>query len=176
MLIWFLFGVMCMLVVLWLWAYFGLASLNKAARVAWNNLDNKMKHRLELLPGWVLYASSFPELDRAQLQAQQKQILEPTLSLKQRVERESMVTQFLKQIFTVAQQHPEAETDAHFTHLKDTLIRAESSVQKAKKSYNSAAHKFNMISSIVPINFISTIFEMTPYEYFDFDCSISQKK
>ena len=54
MIVWFLFGAMCMLVVLWLWAYFELASLNKSARISWERLDDKMKHRMELLPGLAL--------------------------------------------------------------------------------------------------------------------------
>lgn len=176
MIVWFLFGAMCMLVVLWLWAYFELASLNKSARISWERLDDKMKHRMELLPGLALYAASLPELDRARLQAQQKQILEPTLTFKQRVEREGMVTQFFKEIFTVALQHPETEKDTHFIHLKDSIAHAETNVQKAKKAYNSAAHKFNMISTIIPINLVTAVFEMQPYEYFDFDCSLPQKK
>ena len=172
MIIWFLFGAMCMLVVLWLWAYFQLSSLNKAARKSWEQLDSKMKHRLELLPGLVLYAASLPELDRAQLQAQQKQILEPTLSFKQRVERESMVTEFFKEIFTAALKQPGADQDVNLIHLKESIIHAENSVQRAKKTYNSSAHKFNLISSLIPMHLVSTVFEMEPYEYFDFDCSI----
>lgn len=176
MLAWFLFGAMCMLVVLFLWAYFELSSLNKAARLAWNRLDDKMKHRLELLPNLVLYASSLPEMNREQLQSQQKEILAPAPSVQQRVEREGLATQFFKQIISTAQQRPEAEKDTNFTHLRDSLIEAENSVQRAKRNYNSAAHKFNMVSTIVPINFVSSIFEMPPYEYFDFDRSIEVKK
>lgn len=176
MLVWFLFGAMCMLVVLGLWAYWELASLNKAARLAWERLDSKMKQRLEIMPSLALYAASLPELDRAQLQAQQKQILEPTLSLSQRVERENRITQFFKEILTATAQHPEIEKDLHFVHIRESIFQTESSIQRAKKSYNSAAHKFNMISTILPINFLSSVFEMPPYDYFDFDRSIEVKK
>lgn len=172
MMIWFLFGAMCMLVVLLIWAYFELAALNKAAKLAWDRLDNEMKHRLELLPNLAFYAASLPELNRTQLQEQQKQFLEPSLSLQQRVEKENLITQFFKQIFTMALQHPEVEKDVHFTHLKESIVHAENSVQRAKKTYNSAAHKFNMISTLVPINLVSSVFEMPPYEYFDFYRSI----
>jgi len=172
MIIWFLFGAMCMLVVLWLWAYLKLSSLNKAARKSWEQLDSDMKHRLELLPGLVLYAASLPQLDRAQLQAQQKQILEPTLSFKQRVEREEMVTEFFKNIFATALQQPGAQQDAHLTHLKDSIVDTESKIQRAKKAYNSSAHRFNVISSLIPLHLVSAMFEMEPYDYFDFECSI----
>ena len=64
MVIWFLFGAMCMLVVLLMLAYLKFVSLNKAAAHAWQQLDNHMKNRAELIPSLALSAAAFNELER----------------------------------------------------------------------------------------------------------------
>ncbi|MGN1058465.1 MAG: hypothetical protein ACI4Q7_03860, partial [Candidatus Avelusimicrobium sp.] len=64
MFIWFIFGAMCMLVVLLILAYLKFVSLNKAAANAWQKLDFNMKNRAELIPSLALSAAAFEELDR----------------------------------------------------------------------------------------------------------------
>lgn len=176
MAIWFLFGAMCMLVILLMLAYLKFVSLNNAAKEAWQKLDFNMKNRAELIPSLALSAAAFDNLDRAfiyELSAL-KDSCRNAPTLKERVACESEITQKFKKVFTAAMQHPELKTDAHFVKLQQNIIQAEGKVQRAKKKYNSAARDFNTIASIIPLNLIVQMFEFSPYEYFDFDPSLNE--
>lgn len=176
MIVWFLFGAMCMLVFLLLWAYFLLAKLDQAAKKAWIKLDNKIKNRAELLPSLSLVAASLPELDRDEIQQKLTTLTKPSANLQERVQKETEITQTLKQIFTAAMHHEEVQKEEHFEHLQNSIIHAEQHVRKAKNNYNNAARKFNTISGIIPINLIAKVFEMASYEYFEFDPSLPNAK
>ena len=158
MLIWFLFGAMCMGVVLFGLAYLKFVSLNKAAQNAWQKLDNNMKNRAELIPVLALSAASFSELDREFIYelSHMKEACRTAQTLQERVAKENEITQKFKKVFTAAMKH------------------AEGKVQSAKKKYNSAARDFNTIATIIPLNFVAKMFEFEPYEYFDFDPSLEK--
>ena len=47
-------------------------------------------------------------------------------------------------------------------------------MQNAKKKYNSAARDFNTITAVIPLNLLAKMFELEPYEYFDFDPSLEK--
>ena len=176
MVVWFLFGAMCMLVILLMLAYVKFMSLNKAATAAWRALDNAMKNRAELIPSLALSAAAFDELERPfiyELTAL-KDLCRKTHSLQERVRQESEITQKFKKVFTAAQQHPELKEDEHFLKLQKSIIHAEGNVQRTKRKYNSAARDFNTITAIIPLNLIAQMFEMEPYEYFDFDPSLDK--
>ena len=176
MVIWFLFGAMCMLVILLMLAYLKFVSLNKAAARAWQQLDNHMKNRAELIPSLALSAASFSELDRPfiyELSAL-KDNCRKTTSLQERVQLESDITKKFKKVFTAAMNHPELKDDEHFQKLQKSIIYAESKAQSSKKKYNSAARDFNTITGVIPLNLLAKIFEFEPYEYFDFDPSLEK--
>lgn len=176
MVIWFLFGAMCMLVILLMLAYFKFMSLNNAARNAWQKLDFNMKNRAELIPSMALSAAAFKELDRSfiyELSALKDSCKNaPTPQERAACERE--ITLKFKKVFTAAMNHPELKTNEHFLKLQKNVIRAEGKVQRSKKTYNSAARDFNTITGIIPLNLVAAMFELRPYEYFDFDPSLDE--
>ena len=176
MVIWFLFGAMCMLVVLLMLAYLKFVSLNKAAAHAWQQLDNHMKNRAELIPSLALSAAAFNELERPFIYelSHLKDACRQTTTLQERVQLESDITQKFKKVFTAAMKHPELKTDEHFLKLQRSIIHAESKVQNAKKKYNSAARDFNTITAVIPLNLLAKMFELEPYEYIDFDPSLEK--
>ena len=176
MLIWFLFGAMCMGVVLFGLAYLKFVSLNKAAQNAWQKLDNNMKNRAELIPVLALSAASFSELDREFIYelSHMKEACRTAQTLQERVAKENEITQKFKKVFTAAMKHPELKTDEHMLKVQNSIIYAEGKVQSAKKKYNSAARDFNTIAAIIPLNFVAKMFEFEPYEYFDFDPSLEK--
>ena len=176
MIIWFLFGAMCMLIVLFLAAYWKFMRLNNAAKNAWQQLENNLKNRAELIPTLALSAAAFEELDREFIQQlhQMKEICRQPAPLAQRVAHEEQVTKAFKKVFTAAQNHPELTMHSAFARLRDNVIKAEGKVQRSKRKYNNAVHSFNTMASIIPLNLIAVIFELSPYEYFDFGPSLSK--
>lgn len=171
MVVWFLFGAMCMVIVLLVGAYIKLNSLFQNAQKAWNKLDNRLKNRAELLPSLSFTVSTLPELNRDEIHQKFTELTTPSSSLSQRVQKENDITQTLKQIFTAVMHHPEVEQEPHVKHLQESIIAAEGGVQRAKRAYNTAAHNFNTISNVIPLNWVVSVMEMKPFEYFDFDNS-----
>lgn len=176
MIIWFLFGAMCMLVILLMLAYLKFVSLNNAAKKAWQKLDFNMKNRAELIPSLALSAAAFSELERPFIYefSAMKDACKNARTLQERVICENEITRRFKKVFTAAMKHPELKTDKHFLKLQKSIIHAEGKVQRAKKKYNSAARDFNTVAGIIPLNLIAKMFEFEPYEYFDFDPSLDK--
>lgn len=174
MLIWFLFGFMCALVLLLGLAYLKFISLTKTVRRAWQQLDNNMKNRAELIPSLALFAASFEELDRAFVEefSRLKDTCRKAPTLQQRVACEADVTQKLKKVFTAANNHTQLNSNEQFLKLQKSVILAEGKVQSAKRKYNSAARDFNTLADVFPLSLIAQVFEFEQVEYFDFDNSI----
>ena len=174
MIIWFLFGAMCMLAVLFLLAYWKFMQLHNAAKTAWQQLENNLKNRAELIPVLALTAAAFEELDRGFIDEFQKlkELCRQQTPLEQRVVNEANVTQAFKKIFTAALNHPEIALLDSFVRLQENVIKAEGKVQRAKRKYNSAARDFNTITSVIPLNLMASLFELSPFDYFDFDSSV----
>lgn len=176
MIIWFLFGAMCTLVVLFLAAYWKFMQLNRAAQSAWQQLENNLKNRDELIPALALCAAAFNELDRTFVEQlyRLKETCHQSTVLKERALHEEQITQAFKQVFTAAQNHPDLTSNDSFARLRENVIKAEGKVQRSKRKYNTAARDFNTITSIIPLNLIAILFELSPYDYFDFDSSVSK--
>lgn len=174
MVVWFLFGAMCVLVLIFILAYFKFASLSKQTQKAWQQLDHQLKFRMEFIPSLALSAASLSELDRefAYQLSSFKMPNPQKLSLKERVEHEAKLTHAFQTVFEAASKHPELTNDEHFSKLKDSIVQSEQKIQRAKKKYNSTAHTFNIITTVIPLNLIAKMFEMEPYDYFDFDSSL----
>lgn len=177
MLIWFLFGFMCALVLLLGVAYLKFVSLSNAVNRAWMDLDNHMKNRAELIPSLALSAASFNELDRGFVQelSQLKDVCRHAPNLQKRVTCEADVTQKFKKVFSAARYHTELQNDEHFLKLQKSVIHAEGKVQSAKRFYNSAARDFNTLTDVFPLNLIAKAFEFEQAEYFDFDSSLPKE-
>ena len=135
MLIWFLFGAMCMGVVLFGLAYWKFVSLNKAAQNAWQKLDNNMKNRAELIPVLALSAASFSELDREFIYelSHMKEACRTAQTLQERVAKENEITQKFKKVFTAAQQHPVSDGRTLFKVAKKHYLRRREGTKRQKE-------------------------------------------
>ena len=170
MLVWFLFGAMCLFVLLLGVAYWRFASLNSKTQAAWNKLDQLLKYRAEFIPGASLAAASLPELDR-EFSYKLSSLSIHGNSLQERASYEAQITQAFQKLFSALQAHPELSQEEYLTKLCNNIRQTENKIQRAKNKYNSLAHTFNTMAIIIPLNLIVQMFEMEPYEYFDFSLS-----
>ena len=171
MVIWFLFGAMCIAVILFILAGWQLATLHKQTRLAWVKLDHHLKYRAELIPAFCLAVSASPALDPDflyQLPTLKETCRHASL-LPQRVEAEKQISRALKKIVTAAHPSDGQTPDDALEQLRESLAKSEYKIQKAKRTYNALARRFNIVASVIPINFIARMFEMESYTYFDFE-------
>lgn len=176
MIIWFVFGFMCALVVILAGAYFKFVSLNNAAKLAWLRLDNKLKNRLEVVPSLTLSAALLPGEHRCLIEQLHtlKNGYPPATDTLQRSTYEEGITRCLRELFAAAAQYQQVKNEEHFIKAQKTLLHAESQAQSAKRRYNSAARDFNTLSAVIPLNFLANMFEFKPYDYFDLENSLDK--
>ena len=174
MLVWFIFGFMCAIVIFFVGIYLKLASLRKAVLRAQLRLDAQRKSRRDLIPSLALSASAVPELGRAFAYSlnELKEKCANADTLAKHIACEAAISKTLNELFTQAAKHEELEIDEHFKHLRQSIVSIEDRIHNAKKRYNSAVRDFNTLGAVFPLILIARLLEFEPFEYFDFDKSI----
>lgn len=178
MLIWFLFGAMCFLTVLFIFAYVKLTTLDQHIRKVWQQLDAQLKYRLELVPTLALIAASLPEVDRnlayglPALKENCKNATRRALRMKYEYE----ITAAFKQILNIARNHPELDDDPSFLKLQESAVSTERKIKQSIRRYNGMARAFNSLSGVIPLNIIVPMFELKQYDYISFEPTVSSQK
>lgn len=172
--VWFVFGFMCAIVILFIAAYFKFAALHKAVIRAKKRLDAQCKKRHDLIPNLALSGAAIPALGSSfaySLNGLKEKCANADTLLKC-IAHEAAISRVCHELFEQADKNKQLYLDEHFEHLRQSLIRTEGRIQKAKKRYNSAVRDFNTLAAIFPLNLIARLLEFSPFEYFDFDKSI----
>ncbi len=174
MLIWFLFGFMCALVILFAAAYFKFAALHKAVVRAKLRFDVQRKLRRNLISSLALSASSLPELGKpfAYGLTKLKDQCEQSDTIAKQIACEAEISKTLQELFAQVAKHEELETDEHLKHLRKSLMGIENRIVGGKKRYNSAVRDYNTLAKVFPLSVIARLLEFEPFEYFDFDKSL----
>ena len=174
MIIWFLFGFMCALIVIFAVAYFKFVSLHKIAKRQWMRLDISLKNRKDLLQSILLLATALPNFDKQTAEELNKIKEKVTFctTVHARSEAEKEISQNLSLIFSAAKKMPEFAQHPHFLHLYESLSSYENRIEKNKRRYNSVVRDFNTLAEVIPLNIIVTILEFEKFEYFDFEKSV----
>ena len=169
MITWFLFGAMCLGVVFFLAACWKLNRLHTQTKAAFDQLQNHLKNRAEFVHILSLTAGALPQLDPQVLSKLQtlRQTAAHTPVLSQRAEQEQQIAQLFASIFQAAQNNPQLTQNETFVKLKNNILKANQKVQRSTRKYNQSARDFNLVSSIIPLNLIAAIFELSPYAYFE---------
>lgn len=169
MVIWCIFILMCLFVLLLVLAYIKFALLIRRIKKNWQTLDSLLKYRTQYMAALSLYGASLQEECRAELEQLNtaNNQLKSTLSVGQRALHEAQVSDAFNKILDKLTQQPQLKEDGSFQKLQENIHHAEAKIQRAQKRYNSAAREFNMISSIIPLNLITAMFEMEPFECFE---------
>jgi len=165
MFIWFLFGVLCCIIALLIFAWFKMVALSKNVQNTYQQLDASSKNRAGLIDSLVAAVVSLPDMSSEVLVAL-KDLKECPEDWDERVEREDQITRKFKAVFTTLQDHPEMLLDAAFEKLQKSIIQAEGSYRKNKNKYNNAVHSFYVFGDLIPFNWVRSAAEMESPKYF----------
>jgi len=172
--------VIIVLVVLWLVAmYNGLVRLRYRVKEAWSDIEVQLKRRYDLIPnlvetvkGYAKHESSaFENVTRARAEA-----LSGGASMKDRAQKENMLSGALKSIFAVAEAYPELKANTNFLQLQSELSDTENKIQAARRFYNGNVQDLNTRIDSVPTNIIAGMFGFTHEQFFNLEETPAQRE
>jgi LemA protein len=73
------------------------------------------------------------------------------------IQTETQIANVLQNLFTVSEKYPELASAAHYSTLRNDLIRIEDRITAARKFYNLAVEELNSVRRAFPGNFIAMI-------------------
>ena len=178
MIVWCIFILMCLFVLLLVLAYIKFASLTKRIKKNWQTLDSLLRYRTQYIAALSLYGGTLPQESHVHLEQLNTVHTHatPSLPLDKRALYEAQISAAFTKILDELSKQNQLKADPAFQKLRDNILHAQAKIQRAQTRYNSSAREFNMISSIIPLNLITAMFEMAPAEYFELPIPSDIKK
>ena len=82
------------------------------------------------------------------------------------IRNETQIANVLQNLFTVSEKYPELASAAHYSTLRNDLIRIEDRITAARKFYNLAVEEFNSVRRAFPGNLIAMLTKSPSREKF----------
>jgi len=82
------------------------------------------------------------------------------------IRNETQIANVLQNLFTVSEKYPELASAAHYSTLRNDLIRIEDRITAARKFYNLSVEELNSVCRAFPANFIAMVAKNPPREKF----------
>jgi|ERR1700730_18333873 LemA protein len=137
-----------------------IAQLDERADAAFGDVDALLVERHSLIGNLVEIVRSFAakehEVIRDVLDAR-LDALEAISSGNAVIQTETQIANVLQNLFTVSEKYPELASAAHYSTLRNDLIRIEDRITAARKFYNLAVEELNSVRRAFPGNFIAMI-------------------
>lgn len=162
---------LALLVAFLLWfvsAYNRLVSLRNVFKNAWHQIDVQLKRRYDLIPNLV-------EAVRGYL-THERETLERVIAARGAAvnahgaaaqgKAENLLTESLKSLFAVVEGYPELKANENVMALQEELSSTENKISFARQFYNDSVMGYNTAIQSIPANFIASLFNFTPAEYF----------
>jgi len=160
-----LIGVFLALLVL---IYNGLVTIRNDVQSSWKQIDVQLKRRHDLIPNLVSTVKGAMEFEQDTLEkvisARAKAVSAGTPSSK--AEAENMLTQALGRLFAVMESYPALKSNQNVMQLQEELTSTENRISFARQLYNDLVANYRTKLQVFPNNFVSSMFNFQPEEYF----------
>ncbi len=166
---WYVIGIVAV-VVFWLIAvYNGLIKLRNRTDEAWSDIDVQLKRRYDLIPNLISTVKGYAK--------HEKELLENVTKARtaamgaqnpgDKAQAENMLTDTLKSLFAVAENYPDLKANTNFLELQRELSDTENKIQAARRFYNGNVRDFNTKIQVFPNNMISRMLGFKEYDFFE---------
>ena len=167
--IYFIVGMVLVLVVWLAAAYNRFVTLNTRTDEAWSDIEVQLKRRYDLIPnlintvkGYGAHESGvFEKVTEARARAMQAQ------TPAEHGAAENMLTGALKSIFAIAEAYPELKANENFLQLQRELADTEDKIQASRRFYNGNVRDLNVRVDSFPSNLIAQWFHFAKRDFFD---------
>lgn len=162
-------GVVVFVAVAWFVAsYNGLVRLRNQFRNAWHQIDVQLKRRYDLIPNLVEVVKDYMSYEQETL----NRVIEArgaALSARgaaAQAKAENVLTESLKSLFAVVENYPELKANQNVASLQEELTGTENKISFARQFYNDSVMTYNNKIQSIPSNFIASVFNFPPADYF----------
>lgn len=149
--------------------YNGLVGSEETVRSKWAQVENQMQRRLDLIPNLVETVKGFSGQEKDILlglaEARTRYMGAATLSGK--VSAMNACSRQLAAIVTVAENHPQLQSNANFRALMDELTGTENRLAVERKRFNDAVADYNTKCRRFPSNLIAGLTGFERIESFE---------
>lgn len=157
-------GIIVLLIIVFVFIYNKLVSLNVRCKNAYASIDNQLKRRADLIPNLVEVTKGYAKHESETLE---RIVLARTNSISEQAKQSEEVTKSLKSLLAVSESYPELKANELFENLQIELTGTEDKIAYARQFYNDSVQHFNTAIMTFPNNLIASMFRFKEREYFE---------
>lgn len=157
-------GIIVLLIIIFVFIYNKLVSLNVRCKNAYASIDNQLKRRADLIPNLVEVTKGYAKHESETLE---RIVLARTNSISEQAKQSEEVTKSLKSLLAVSESYPELKANELFKNLQIELTGTEDKIAYARQFYNDSVQHFNTAIMTFPNNLIANMFKFKEREYFE---------
>lgn len=157
-------GIIVLLIIVFVFIYNKLVSLNVRCKNAYASIDNQLKRRDDLIPNLVEVTKGYAKHESETLE---RIVLARTNSISEQAKQSEEVTKSLKSLLAVSESYPELKANELFKNLQIELTGTEDKIAYARQFYNDSVQHFNTAIMTFPNNLIASMFKFKEREYFE---------
>lgn len=157
-------GIIVLLIIVFVFIYNKLVSLNVRCKNAYASIDNQLKRRADLIPNLVEVTKGYAKHESETLE---RIVLARTNSISEQAKQSEEVTKSLKSLLAVSESYPELKANELFKNLQIELTGTEDKIAYARQFYNDSVQHFNTAIMTFPNNLIASMFKFKEREYFE---------
>ena len=151
--------------------YNRLVKLRVLASNAWSDIDVQLKRRYDLVPNLVETVKGYAGHERATLEnvtkARQQAVELRGGTPAERAAAENALSQTLRSLFAVSENHPQLRANENFRDLQNTLESLEDAIQNSRRYYNAVVRDYNTEIEVFPSNVVANLFRFEQRQFFE---------
>ena len=172
MLIYFILGLVAVLIVFGVLIYNRLVSRSQMADNGWSDIDVQLKRRANLIPQLVSTVQGYASHERelfADVAEKRARALAAGDDLASRGAAESALSQPVARLMAVAEDYPDMKASGNFLELQKELADTEDKIEMARRFYNGAVRELNTSVQSFPANLLAAPLGFRERAYFEVD-------
>lgn len=171
-------GIIVLIVIFWaVGAYNRLVKGKITVEEAFSTMDVYLKKRFDLIPNLVETVKGYASHEKetlAQIAALRNQNYDG-MSEEEKVENGVAISKAVPKILALAEAYPDLKANQNFMDLSTQLRDVEEDIANARKYYNGAVKKYNLLCQTIPTNIIAGIFHFESKKMFEVEMAEERK-
>ena len=156
-------GIIVLIIILIIFLYNRIVSLNVRCNNAWASIDNQLKRRTDLIPNLVEVTKGYAKYESETLE---EIVLARNESITDKAKQSEEISKGLNKLFALTENYPELKANELFQNLQIELVGTEDKIAYARQFYNDTVQHFNTTIMMFPNNMFAKMLKFTEKEYF----------